>query len=76
MPQRIAISPHIHFGKPCVAGTRIPVQSVLELVREGLSFADIIKDYYPSLAPEDIQACIQCAIDVVAVEDIHVASTS
>jgi uncharacterized protein (DUF433 family) len=76
MPQRIAISPHIHFGKPCVAGTRIPVQSVLELVREWLSFADIIKDYYPSLAPEDIQACIQYAIDVVTVEEIHVASTS
>jgi uncharacterized protein (DUF433 family) len=75
MKDRIAVSPGIHFGKPCVAGTRIPVQSVLELVREGISFAEIIRDYYPDLEPDDIRACIQYAIDVVAAEDIHVATT-
>ena len=75
MKERIAVNPQIHFGKPCVSGTRIPVQSVLELVREGLSFADIIRDYYPDLEPEDIRACIQYAIDVVRVEDIHLATT-
>jgi uncharacterized protein (DUF433 family) len=57
MKDRIAVDPRIHFGKPCVAGTRIPVQSVLELVREGLTFADIIRDYYPDLQPDDIRAC-------------------
>ena len=49
MNERIAVNPNIHFGKPCVAGTRITVQSVLELVREGLSFEEIIQDYYPEL---------------------------
>ena len=75
MKDRIAVHPGIHFGKPCVAGTRIPVQSVLELVREGLSFAEIIRDYHPDLEAEDVRACIQYAIDVVAAEDIHVATT-
>ena len=75
MKERIAVNPKIHFGKPCVVGTRIPVQSVLELVREGLSFADIIRDYYPDLGQEDVRACIQYAIDVVAAEDIHLATT-
>ena len=75
MKNRIAVSPGIHFGKPCVAGTRIPVQSVLELVREGLSFAQIRQDFYPDLDDEDIRACVQHAIDVVAAEDIHLAST-
>jgi uncharacterized protein (DUF433 family) len=74
MKDRITVNPTIHFGKPCVAGTRIPVQSVLELVREGLSFAEIIQDYYPNLEIEDIQACLQFAIDVVAAEDIHIAA--
>lgn len=74
MRQRITVLPEVHFGKPCVAGTRIPVQGVLELVREGLSFAEITQQYYPDLAPEDIQACIQYAIDVVAVEEIHVST--
>ena len=75
MRGRIAVNPAVHFGKPCVAGTRIPVQSVLELIREGLSFAEIIRDYYPDLAPEDVRACIQYAIDVLAAEDIRLATT-
>ena len=75
MKERIAVDPRIHFGKPCVSGTRIPVQAVLELVREGIPFAEIIRDYYPDLKSEDIQACIQYAIDVLAVEDIHLAPT-
>jgi uncharacterized protein (DUF433 family) len=76
MQERIAVNPNIHFGKPCVAGTRIPVQSVLELVSEGLSFEEIIQDYYPDLEIEDIRACIQYAIDVIAVEDIHIAAAA
>jgi uncharacterized protein (DUF433 family) len=58
MRERIATNPNIHFGKPCVAGTRIPVQRVLELVSEGFSLAEIIRDYYPDLQVEDIRACI------------------
>ncbi len=74
MKERIAVNPNIHFGKPCVTGTRIPVQSVLELIREGYSFDKIRQDFYPDLDTEDIQACIQYAIDVVAVEDIHITA--
>ena len=73
MKERIEVNPEIHFGKPCIAGTRIPVQSVLELVREGLSFTEIIQDYYPELQIEDIQACIEYAIDVAASEEIHIS---
>jgi uncharacterized protein (DUF433 family) len=73
---RIQVSPEIHFGKPCVAGTRIPVLAVLELVREAIPFESIIPDYYPDFKREDIQACIQFAIDVVQTEDIHVGVRS
>jgi len=74
MRERITVNPQVHFGKPCVAGTRIPVQSVLELVREGLSFESIIRDFYPDLQVEDIRACVQYAIDTLALEDIHLAT--
>lgn len=70
---RISVSPQIHFGKPCLADTRITVQSVLELLDEGLSFEEIIGDYYPDLQVEDIRACIQYAIALVAAEDIRLA---
>ena len=71
---RISVSPQIHFAKPCVAGTRITVQSVLELLNEGLSFQEIIQDYYPDLQTEDIRACLQYAIVLVVAEDICLAS--
>ena len=74
MTNRIAVNPAIHFGKPCVAGTRITVQDVLELINEGLSFEEIIRDYYPDLGIEDIRACLQYAIDLVAAEDIHLTT--
>lgn len=72
MRNRIEVNPAIHFGKPCVAGTRIPVQSVLELIRDGIAFEKIIRDYYPDLTDEDIRACVQYAMDVVGVEDLHI----
>ncbi|PWB80165.1 MAG: antitoxin [Candidatus Methylomirabilota bacterium] len=71
---RIVVNPRVHFGKPCVAGTRITVQSVRELLNEGISFDEIIQNYYPELTTDDIQACIEYAIALVAAEDIHLRS--
>ncbi len=76
MIERIAVNPKIHFGKPCVAGTRITVQSVLELLNEGLSFNEIIQNYYPDLQIDDIRACIQYAIALIAAEDVHLTDVS
>ena len=59
MIDKITIDSKIHFGKPCIAGTRITVQNVLELLNEGLSFKEIIQNYYPELDDEDIRASIQ-----------------
>jgi uncharacterized protein (DUF433 family) len=76
MKEMIQVNPNIHFGKPCVAGTRITVQNVLELVKEGIPFEEIIRDYYPDLKVADIRACIQYALDVLAAEDIHFTPVS
>lgn len=74
--ERIIVDPHIHFGKPVVKGTRITVQNVLELIKEGLSFEEIMRDYYPDLKKDDILACMQYAIALVAAEDIHISSVA
>ena len=57
MKERITVDSNIHFGKLCISGTKITVQNVLELIREGITFEDIIKSYYPDLERGDIQAC-------------------
>ncbi len=58
---RIVVDSTVHFGKPCVAGTRITVQDVLELVDQDLPFNEIIQEYYPDLTAADIHACIRYA---------------
>jgi uncharacterized protein (DUF433 family) len=68
---RIVVNSQIHFGKPCIAGTRITVQSILELLNDGLSFEEIIRDYYPDLQIEDIRACLGYAIAPPAISQLH-----
>jgi uncharacterized protein (DUF433 family) len=72
--QRITVNPDIHFGKPCVVGTRITVQNVLELLNEGLAFDEIIADYYPELTTDDIHACLDYAIALISAEDIDLVA--
>jgi uncharacterized protein (DUF433 family) len=76
MFERIAVNSKVHFGKPCVAGTRIMVQSVLELLDEELSVQQVIQDYYPDLTVEDIHACLRYAIALVAAEEIDLRSAT
>ena len=68
MSDKIRIDPNIHFGKPCIANTRIPVKNVLELIREGHHFHEIISDYYPAITVDDIKACLQYVMDKVIEE--------
>ena len=63
MKSRVSTNPDIHFGKPCVAGTRIPVENVLELVRAGFSADEIRRDYYPDLTDSEIQVCVKVSRD-------------
>ncbi|HHT9104410.1 MAG TPA: DUF433 domain-containing protein [Candidatus Wujingus californicus] len=69
--KRITINPEIHFGKSYVVGTRITVDNILELIKEGLSFKEIIRNYYPDLKIEDIKACIQYALQLIREEEIY-----
>jgi uncharacterized protein (DUF433 family) len=71
MHERIWVDAQIHFGKPCVKGTRIPVLDILELIRDGISFGDISRKYYLELTVEDIRACMQFAIDVMDSDKSH-----
>lgn len=71
MRSRIEVNPQVHFGKPCIAGTRIPVQDVLELVKEGVPFKEIVRDYYPDIQVADVRACVEYAMQVMTIEDLR-----
>lgn len=68
---RIVVDSNVHFGRPCIAGTRITVDQVLELVEENIAFEKIQQDYYPDLCIEDIKACLEYAKLLVRNEEIH-----
>jgi len=57
---QIVVDPEVMDGVPTIKGTRIPVYVVLEMLEEGLSFEDILREY-PSLTMEKIKAAIHYA---------------
>lgn len=58
--QYISTDPDILRGKPCIAGTRISVELILELLSLGYSFSDILDDY-PQLTHEQLLAVLDFA---------------
>jgi uncharacterized protein (DUF433 family) len=57
---RIVIDPEILVGKPVVKGTRLAVEFIIDLLAQGWTRAEILRNY-PGLTQEDIQACLAYA---------------
>ncbi|MCA0458780.1 MAG: DUF433 domain-containing protein [Chloroflexi bacterium] len=56
---RIVVSRDINHGQPRIAGTRIMVHVILDLLAAEKSINEVIsEDYYPDLKQEDVLACI------------------
>lgn len=62
MKSLITRNPKILGGKPIIAGTRMSVESVLELLAGGMEIKEIIKEY-PFLKREYISAAIKYAAE-------------
>jgi uncharacterized protein (DUF433 family) len=60
MRDRITVDAAVCNGKPTIRGKRITVQTVLEYLGAGESREEILRQY-PSLEPEDIDACLAFA---------------
>jgi len=61
---RIKADPAILVGKPCIKGTRMSVELILELLAAGWTMEQILEDW-DHIRPIDIRACIAYAGDVV-----------
>ncbi len=68
--ERITLDPEILSGKPVVKGTRLAVEFIIELLAQGWSEEDILRNY-PGLAREDIQACLGYASAALRVEKVY-----
>ena len=65
MSDRIDIHSDICNGRPVIAGTRIPVQTIMEFLGAGDSIDEVL-EAYPSLKREEVYACIQFAAKLMA----------
>ena len=63
--ERISVDPKVCHGQPCIKGTRIMVYLILELLESGLAPEQIIKEYYPQLTKQDIEACLHYAASLI-----------
>ena len=67
---RIVVDPKIMVGKPVIRGTRIPVYVVLNLLGEGCSIEEVIKNY-PDLTKDDILAALKFAAQFTEFEEVE-----
>jgi len=72
--QRIEVNPKVMAGKPVIKGTRVPVELILRLLAQGITFEKLLEDY-PHLTKEDIQAALLYAAGVLANEEILLIAT-
>lgn len=57
LAERITVDPEQCGGRPCIRGMRIRVTDVLDLLANGLTPEQVLREL-PDLEPEDIQACL------------------
>ncbi|GAB4283710.1 MAG: DUF433 domain-containing protein [Oscillatoriaceae cyanobacterium] len=69
-PERIAIDSEILTGKPVIKGTRLAVEFILDLLAQGWSEADIMRNY-PGITIEDIRACFSYASAALQAEKVY-----
>jgi uncharacterized protein (DUF433 family) len=66
---RIVVDEGVRFGKPVVAGTRVPVDLVLAKLAGGMTTDEIRNEY--GLTTEDIQAVLAYAAKTIAGEEVR-----
>jgi uncharacterized protein (DUF433 family) len=71
---RITFDPHIMGGRACIRGMRIPVSLVVNLVGNGMTAQEILREY-PDLEPEDIGQAVRYAASLAA-EELHLLAGS
>ena len=68
--QRITLDPNICYEKPCIRGSRYPVELILELFCSGMNTKEIIDDC-DDLKHPDILAALLFAARLTQVKSLY-----
>ncbi len=60
-------------GVPCIRGLRIPVATVLGMLADGMTEAEVLAAF-PDLKPEDVHEALRYAADAVRERELPLAA--
>jgi uncharacterized protein (DUF433 family) len=67
---RITADPAVLVGKPVIKGTRLAVEFLVELLAEGWSQDEVLRNY-PQLTRDDLLAALQYAAETLKNEHFY-----
>jgi uncharacterized protein (DUF433 family) len=71
---RITVHPDQMGGVPCVRGLRIPVATVVGMIADGMSEAEIVAAY-PDLEADDVREAIRYAAEAVRERELPLVAS-
>jgi uncharacterized protein (DUF433 family) len=69
---RIVVDERVRFGRPVIAGTRVPVDVVVGKLGAGMSVDEVADEY--GIEAEDVRAALRYAATVVEGEQVRAVS--
>ena len=66
---QISVDPKIMLGKPCIKGTRITVELIIERLSEGETIEELLIAY-PHITKENILAALQYTVLILRNDEI------
>jgi uncharacterized protein (DUF433 family) len=66
---RIAADPNIHFGRPVIDGTRVPVDVIIGKLAGGMTVDEVAQDY--RIERDDVLAALSYAARLLADDHIR-----
>lgn len=71
--KRITVNPEQMGGVPCIRGLRIPVATIVSMIADGMTEAEILQAY-PDLELEDIREALRYAAEAVRERELPLVS--
>lgn len=72
---RITVDSGQMDGLPCIRGLRIPVATVVGMIADGMTEAEIL-GAYPDLEPDDIREALRYAAEAVRERELPLVKTA
>jgi uncharacterized protein (DUF433 family) len=73
--ERITVDPSQMDGVPCIRGLRIPVATVVGMIADGMTAAEILRAY-PDLEPDDLRDALRYAAEAVRERELPLVKTA